>query len=68
VKILRKKTMRKMAIKQRHIKKKKTIKMKKRRVSIRRYKKILKVDTLIKITKKKRSNRKLRNLVCRDCN
>jgi hypothetical protein len=60
--------MRKMAIKQRHIKKKKTIKMKKRRVSIRRYKKILKVDTLIKITKKKRSNRKLRNLVCRDCN
>ena len=68
MKILRKKTMRKMAIKQRHIKKKKTIKMKKRRVSIRRYKKILKVDTLIKITKKKRSNRKLRNLVCRDCN
>jgi hypothetical protein len=68
VTILRKKTMRKMAIKQRHIKKKKTIKMKKRRVSIRRYKKILKVDTLIKITKKKRSNRKLRNLVCRDCN
>ena len=60
--------MRKMAIKKRQIKKKKTNKMKKRRVSIRRYKKILKVESLIKITKKKRSNRKLRNLVCRDCN
>jgi hypothetical protein len=60
--------MRMMARKKRHIKKKETNKMKKRRVSIRRYKKRLRVESLIKITKRKRFNRKLRNLVYRDYN
>jgi hypothetical protein len=60
--------MRKMAIKKRKNKKKENNKMKKIRISIKRYKKRLRVESLIKITKKKRFNRKLRNLVCRDCN
>jgi hypothetical protein len=60
--------MRKMAIKKRQIKMKETNKMKKKRYSIRRYKKRMRVESLIKITKRKRFNRKLRNLVCRDCN
>jgi hypothetical protein len=60
--------MKKMAIKKRQIKMKKTNKMKKKRYSIRRYKKRLRVESLIKITKKKRFNRKLRNLFYRDCN
>ncbi len=67
MKILRRKTMRKMAIETRQTNRKGN-KVEKRWVNIKTEKKRLKVERLIKTTKRRRFNRKLRILVCRDCN
>ena len=64
MKILRRKTMR---IETRQTNRKGN-QVEKRRLSIKRDKKRLKVERLIKSTKKRRFNRKLRVLVCCDCN